>query len=96
MDGYTVNHKNGIPSDNRAENLEWCTIGENIHHGLNTGLYESMQKPITLTKGNEQLRFPSMASASRFLGHQNGYVSCRVCKGYAVLYSVNGEQYGYL
>lgn len=95
-DGMTVNHINGDPLDNRAENLEWCSLADNIRHGFYTGLYDSNSKPITLVDTNEnEISFYSYAEASRFLGRQNGYVSNMVQKSFKYAKSVWGERFTY-
>lgn len=38
LEGFEINHKNGIKTDNRLENLEYCTSSQNTQHAYDMGL----------------------------------------------------------
>ena len=91
-DGMTINHINGNHHDNRAINLEWVTLSENIKKGHTTGLFANIQKPVHLVGEESCIFFPSMAHASRFLGRSHGYVSDAIKKNRTVT-DVSGNKY---
>lgn len=77
-----VNHIDEDKSNNRADNLEWCTYEYNINYGTRTKRAVSkLKKPVIATDrdGNETW-YPSIDEATRELGGYRGHI-CRAING---------------
>lgn len=91
-----VNHKNGIKTDSREENLEWVTPSENNQHAYDTGLHvcvpreqlikmahnnKRSKKVIQLDMdGKEIAIFSSITEAAKITGYTRTKIGM-VCNG---------------
>ena len=77
----TVNHIDGNRFNNNVENLEWCSLAENIRKGFETGLYPQMKIRVFEKATGETKEFRSLSMASKYYGHNDGFFSNKISRG---------------
>lgn len=68
-----INHKDEVKTNNRVDNLEWCTLAYNLGYGskpMKTGIANQINKghKVIYTDGEREILFPSINYASQQTG----------------------------
>ena len=93
--GMTVNHINGNPLDNHANNLEWVFLKDNIQHGFENGLYHTQKQCSLMDENGKVYIFRSHAQAARSIGRTNSYITTCQRKNRQIK-SVDGIKYTFI
>ena len=93
FDGATVNHIDGNPLNNNAQNLEWVFLVDNIRHAFANGLIHTQKRCRLIDESGSVFDFQSMGEASRYIGRCTGYISNRIKKGILSMYSSDHTKY---